>query len=196
MICVQIIEYWGTNATDRFHASTKLSDISSNMAFSLLYWWHVISSHATLFGTEHVLKISFSSAPYVLAELSFPPKHVLLRVPESHSDMNFWCLNFSVWCFSDFVTVPCKQRWCGWAGILTAFPHCHLLPQGSASLLCFTLLVKVEVCLCPTMKLDEDALRALQRAAAGWIGKLSASIPAKRMLSSGIWRGHSWQPAY
>lgn len=52
--------------------------------------------------------------------------------------------------------------------------------KASASLLCFTLLFKVGVCLGATMKLDEVSLWALQSATACWIGKPSASIPAKK----------------
>lgn len=89
MIYLQIIEYWGclaSNAPDRLHTNTTLSQLTWPSCYRTD---NMISSHATLSVTELVLEISFSETPCILAELSFPPQHVLLWIPKSHNDKNF-----------------------------------------------------------------------------------------------------------
>lgn len=140
--------YFVTNATDRFHTNTTLSGISSNVAFLLSYWWHMISSNATLFLKNPCLKYLFLMAfVFLLSSHALPNtcSYKFLKATATWISDGWTSMFGGSQILSD-CALWTALMWLGW------HPHCFpRLSSSSSKFLCCILLFKVGACLCTTM---------------------------------------------
>lgn len=128
-----------------WQASHKHPTVPANVAFLLSYWQHDFQSCYFFCYRTCAWNIFFWN-PLCFSWALIPSS---ARAPVN-SQKPQWqellMLELDAWCFSDFVTVPHKQLWCGLASSLLSQIVIFFL-KVSASLPCFTLL-------CSAMKLD------------------------------------------